>query len=223
MDSIPIILVCFVPILFLSAFVGYEGKKYFIYLLWGFLACLITFGLYSITGLYPSGPPLKEILIAPVIEEFIKALPIMVLAGVGIKNSNRDLLVCAMAIGIGFSIVETGWYCLDGNLGFTPENIMDVLSRSFSTALMHGCTTAIIGYGVVLVRNIDRGALPILMFGFYTLAVTLHAIFNLLNGEVYNYKGGAIVDFLFPMALFYLLLICYRVDFSEVYRTGERV
>lgn len=223
MDSIPIILVCFVPILFLLAFVEYEGRKYLIYLLWGFLACLLTLGLYIATGLYPLAPPIKEILLAPVIEEFIKALPVMVLAVIGIKNSNRDLLVCAMAIGIGFSIVETGLYCFNGNLGFTPKNIMAVLSRSFSTTLMHGCTTAIIGYGVVLVRNVDRGALPILMFGFYTLAVTTHAIFNLLGGDFYNIAGGAIVDFLFPMALFYLLLICYHVDFSGFFHSRERV
>ena len=220
MDSIPIILLCFIPLLFLAAFVGHEGKKYIIYVLWGFIASILSFGLYwGITGTLPD-PSHPTLFVSPVIEEFLKALPIMILAVIGIRNSNRDLLVCAMAIGIGFSVIETVLYSITQNLTFIPGDIMVVLARSFSTSLMHGCTTAIIGYGVVLIRNVDRGALPALLFGFYTLAVTTHAIYNLL-WDSYSGAGGAVVDLIFPMALFFLLLICYRVDVPVIFRARE--
>jgi RsiW-degrading membrane proteinase PrsW (M82 family) len=240
--NIALVVAYFLPILFLAAFVGRAGKKYLVYLLWGFLASAPVLFLVNnnpgsvFTQFIPPGmvpQTYLDINIFPLLEEFFKALPIIIPALIGIKNRDEDLLVCAMASGIGFSIIEN---LKDGNPGLlsftlahvwnagvvffstvhTPADILNVLILSFSLTLMHGCTTAIIGYGIVLIRNFDRHALPTLLFGFYTIAVTIHAMFNLLLDQYGEY--GAIVDFIFPVFLFFVLHACYHVDIPVMFR-----
>jgi RsiW-degrading membrane proteinase PrsW (M82 family) len=226
--DIAVVAACLLPILFLMAFVGGSGKKYLIYLLWGFLSSvpLLFFPEELFTKTY------LTINISPILEEFLKALPIIIPALIGIKNKDEDLLVCAMAAGIGFSIVENLRFVMFGALPFdtgslfvanlslvadpSSPQIMSVLAWSFSSTLMHGCTTAIIGYGIVLIRNFDRHALPTLIFGFYTIAVTIHALYNLLilkYGEM-----GLIIDFIFPVFLFFVLHACYHVDIPVFFK-----
>ena len=204
---------CFLPIIFLMAFIGRAGKKYLIYLLWGFLAAIPM--LFLITCVIPDAvyaTPYFTINVSPLLEEFFKALPIIIPAIIGIKNNDKDLLVCAMASGIGFSVIEN----LISLILFPAYSVPMVIIRSFSTSLMHGCTCGIIGYGIVLIRNFDRHALPTLLFGFYTIAVTIHAIFNLLFLK-YS-MNGTIIDLVFPVFLFFFLHACYHVDVPIMFK-----
>ena len=208
------------PIIFLMAFIGRAGKKFIIYLFWGFLASVPMLVLFLVTKPALQGDPFIPITVSPLLEEFFKALPIIIPALIGIKNQDEDVLVYAMASGIGFSLVENGIYFYPQNLHFALDTFLGVLARSFSTSLMHGCTCGIIGYGIVLIRNFDRRALPALLFGFYTLAVTTHAMYNLF---LENYFGqiGTIIDFMFPMILFFFLLTCYQVDLPTLFKKNK--
>jgi RsiW-degrading membrane proteinase PrsW (M82 family) len=226
----------FLPILFLMAFIGRAGKKYIIYLFWGFLSSIPVLILVSGIPETVSASPYFIINISPLLEEFFKALPIIIPVLIGIKNNDEDLLVCAMASGIGFSIIENLIFFNPDFLPFTLGNIMgvlvsffstthtlgdvmSVLVRSFSTSLMHGCTCGIIGYGIVLIRNFDRYALPTLLFGFYTIAVTIHAVFNLL---FLKYSlNGTIIDLIFPVFLFFFLHACYHVDVPILFKNNH--
>jgi len=226
----------FLPILILMAFIGRAGKKYLIYLVWGFLASIPVLILFS--GIMDAFPGIidPDLSISPLLEEFFKALPIIIPALIGIKNNDKDLLVCAMASGIGFSIIENLVHIIINVVPFTAENAgnqlvfyfswnprqldpLDVLTASFSATLLHGCTCAIVGYGVVLIRNFDRHALPTLLFGFFTIAVTIHAIFNLMPRlpEPYT-EYGFIIDFIFPIILFFVLHACYHVDVPALFK-----
>ncbi|MFA6225415.1 MAG: PrsW family glutamic-type intramembrane protease [Methanoregula sp.] len=232
-----VLLAYFLPILFLMAFIGRVGKKYIIYILWGFLTSIPMIFLISVCSVV--NPQLDYDIINkyPLLEEFFKALPIIIPALIGIKNNNKDLLVCAMASGIGFSIVEN-WFSVVGihspqlgefitssfeylSVNHTLEDIFGVLDLSFTTSLMHGCTSGIIGYGAVLIRNFDRHVLPTLLFGFYTIAVTIHAIFNLLiilSLKPYSQEIASSVIFIFPVFLFFFLHACYRVDIPILFK-----
>lgn len=211
----------FLPILFLIAFIGHNDKKFRIYLLWGVVASLPAIFIYlKYSHALPGN--IYSLTVSPLLEEFFKALPIIIPVIVGIKNSDKDLLVYAMASGIGFSIIEGlvdfgNWAALDPSiLEFTLGSFMSILARSFSTSLMHGCTCGIIGYGVVLIRNFDHRALPSLLFGFYTLAVTIHAMFNLLFDHFQPI--GIYLDLIFPMILFFFLRTCYQVDLPILFK-----
>lgn len=217
----------FLPILFLIAFIGHNGKKFRIYLLWGVVASLPAIFMY-LNYSNALSEELYSLTVSPLLEEFFKALPIIIPVIVGIKNSDKDLLVYAMASGIGFSIIEglldfINWSTLDPTiLEFTLGSFMSILARSFSTSLMHGCTCGIIGYGIVLIQNFDRRALPALLFGLYTLAVTIHALFNLLLIRNY-WPIGAIIDLIFPMILFFFLRTCYQVDLPILFKKTDAV
>jgi RsiW-degrading membrane proteinase PrsW (M82 family) len=147
------------------------------------------------------------------VEEFFKALPILIIALVVQRQQDRDIFLYAMASGIGFAIIETGLLVSPGPLV--------VLIHSFSTALMHGCTCGIVGYGIVISGHFDRRAFPALIFGFFTLAVTVHAIYNTL-GTVFFGLAGICTDLIFPVILFFALVACYNLDLATLFshRTG---
>jgi RsiW-degrading membrane proteinase PrsW (M82 family) len=209
-----LILAYLLPIVFLAVFIGRTGKKFVIYLVWGFIAAIPAVFLENyFSG--PNPPVTSVITLSPLIEEFFKALPIMIPALVGIRSKDRDILIYALASGIGFSFVEN-WGSASGVLPPVTAGIfLGVLARSFSTSLMHACTCGIIGYGIVLTRNFDRSVLPVLLFGFYTIAVTVHAIFNLYAAA--GGVAGLIVDLILPVPLFLLLLIGYHIDIPSVF------
>jgi RsiW-degrading membrane proteinase PrsW (M82 family) len=200
-----LVLAYFLPIGFLALFIGSIGRKFVLYLLWGFVASIPVIILVPhLVSLFPEIVG-SEVTISPVLEEFFKALPIVIPAVLGSRNSNRDLLVYAMASGIGFSIMEN-WVMFGGVI----MSFFSVLVRSFSTSLMHGCTCGIVGYGIVLTRDFHRKALPVLLLGFFMVAVLIHAVYNL--DALYLGVAGIIIDLLLPVLLFLILTICYHVD-----------
>ena len=206
-----IVLAYFLPICFLAVFIGNIGKKFVWYLLWGCIAAIpVIFLMPILTAGFPEivSPPVT---LSPILEEFFKALPLAIPVILGSRSSNRDLLVYAMASGIGFSIMENWMVFGMENLGFFA-----VLIRSFSTSLMHGCTCGIIGYGIVLIRDFHQKALPALLLGFYMVAVLIHALFNL--NALFLGTAGIIIDLILPILLFLFLLLCYHVDIPTFFR-----
>jgi hypothetical protein len=81
--------------------------------------------------------------------------------------------------------------------------------RGITTSVMHGSLTAIIGYGIFLTYGFERRSLPSILFGLYTVAVTIHALYNLLVGHTVSGRLYAIV---LPIVLFILLYIAYNRD-----------
>jgi len=221
----PVLVIAYVlPIVFLAVFIGRTGNKFVMYLVWGFIAAIPAVFLEIHLSGAISSIANPGITLSPVIEEFFKALPVMIPALIGIRSKDRDILVYALASGIGFSLIEN-WVFVSTipssvTTGVTAEVIagvfLGVLARSFSTSLMHACTCGIIGYGIVLIRNFDRAALPVLLFGFYTIAVTVHATYNLYAD--FGGDAGQIFDLILPLPLFLLLLIGYHVDIPSVFR-----
>jgi len=205
------VLACFLPIGFLAVFIGNIGKRFVLYLVWGFVAALPVLFLDPI--IISQFPEIVSpaVTVSPFLEEFFKALPIIIPAILGMKSSNRDMLVHAMASGIGFSVIEN-WVI------FGPENLgfFGILVRSFSTSLMHGCTCGIIAYGVILIRNFPKASVPSLMLGFYMVAVLIHAFYNL--NAMYLGVAGMVADLILPLFLFLFLLMCYHIDIPALFR-----
>jgi RsiW-degrading membrane proteinase PrsW (M82 family) len=206
----------FLPICFLAVFIGNIGKKFVYFLIWGFIAAIpVYFMIPVLTDRFPEiiSP---AVTLSPLIEELFKALPLMIPVILGMRSSNRDVLVYAMAAGIGFSIMENWMLFGSENMSF-----FTILIRSFSTSLMHGCTCGIIGYGIVLIRDFHEKALPALLLGFYTVAVLIHALFN-LNALFFG-TAGIIADLILPILLFVFLLFCYHVDIPTLFRPDPEV
>ncbi|MFZ1128758.1 PrsW family glutamic-type intramembrane protease [Methanoregula sp.] len=200
------------PFLFLVIFIGRIGTRFILFVVWGFIAAVPVYFLEPV--LFQAAQTeipavLASITISPIVEEFFKALPLLILALAGARQQDRDIFLYAFASGIGFAIIETG-------LISSPDLIV-ILTHSFSTALMHGCTCSIIGYGIVIAGHFDRRAFPSLILGFFTLAVTIHALYNLLGSAFFGLAGFCI-DLVFPVILFFGLLMCYHIDLPALFR-----
>lgn len=210
MDAVAV-LAYFLPICFLAVFIGNIGKKFVYFLIWGFIAALPVFFMTPLLTAHFPEVICPAVTFSPLIEEFFKALPLAIPVILGSRSSNRDVLVYAMAAGIGFSIMEN-WMLF----GMENMSFFAIIVRSFSTSLMHGCTCGIVGYGIVLIRDFHEKALPALLLGFYMVAVLIHAIFN-LNALFFG-TAGVIADLIVPILLFVFLLFCYHVDIPTLFR-----
>jgi RsiW-degrading membrane proteinase PrsW (M82 family) len=112
--------------------------------------------------------------VAPIIEETLKALVVVVL----IRNNRIGFLVDAaifgFAVGAGFAIFENLFY-----LQYSPTMLLGTwIVRGFGTAIMHGGATAIFA----IVAHTLMGQHPakgrILLLPGFLVAVIVHSVFN---------------------------------------------
>lgn|GEM_PF-440672 len=117
------------------------------------------------------------LVIAPFVEEGLKGLGVYSMRGR--LRFVADGLVFGAAVGFGFGFFENFLYGVSALLatGFVGA-LAVLLVRSISTVILHGSATAMTGYGVAV--NELEGGQGHALGGYYLLAVTMHATFNLI-------------------------------------------
>lgn len=173
-----------------------RSRRLVFFLLLGMTTALVAYEvdtiLYSLCGLdtvrFTQAVP-------PIVEEILKALPVLVFA-LFFSNDRKVILPVAMSLGIGFSILE--------NTTILVQNLASVTLgwaalRGLSASLMHGLCTVVIGAGLPHVKK-QKKLFWTGIFGLWSIAVTMHAIFNLLIQSQYSWLGACL-----PMALYGLL------------------
>ena len=137
--------------------------------------------------------------IAPMIEEVCKGLPVLLfLNRKRFPHITKVIIFCAMASGIGFSIQESMYY-----FAVSSRELIDIVGlviRSSTTALMHGMTTAAFGIGIMYLHKYKELLVPA-VFGLFALSASLHAMYNLL---LQTYL--AVVALIMPIAMFIVCL-----------------
>jgi protease PrsW len=115
--------------------------------------------------------------VAPLIEELLKGLVIVVLIRSHRIGFLVDAAIFGFAVGTGFAMVENVYYLqliADAGLGTW-------IVRGFGTAIMHGGATAIFAVlGLAMLERGKRANLQALLPG-YALAVALHSSYNHLS------------------------------------------
>ena len=142
------------------------------------LHILFDFGYRQSGGPFPLEDAfVAAVVIAPVVEEFAKAL--------GLGRFRRriqeleDGIIYGAGLGLGFAATENLVYgvtaLLDGGFG---DAIVTILVRVVSSMLLHSGASALLGfgYGVAVLRG--RGLWSLLPY--YVVAVLLHAVYNYL-------------------------------------------
>ena len=126
-------------------------KNLFMQVLCGMVAALVCFGLFQLTGLILSDN--QSDFFNPMLEEIIKAIPLLWLATRKKIAFYIDSIICGAAVGGGFSILENFFYLLlDHEMG-----IGTILFRGLEVALIHMGCSAIVAAGLMLaVRIIER-------------------------------------------------------------------
>jgi RsiW-degrading membrane proteinase PrsW (M82 family) len=119
-------------------------------------------------------------LVAPIVEEIFKSLVLVYFVRRPEFTYFVDGAIYGFAAGTGFAVIENLFY-LSGGGGDT--NLLVALSRVFSTSLMHGSASALVGISLGRLR-FGRGNKRLLsvLLG-WASAMTLHLIFNNLVNQ----------------------------------------
>jgi len=190
-----------IPLLFLVLFIKGENRILLLFLIWGLTAVLpaIFFNQWC-EEYFTLGQEDLLVFFGPVVEEFLKAIPLFITLFSIKKLKGTLILFCAMAAGIGFSIHENFMYLLAFDTGDFLVIVLSIL-RSFSTALLHGSTVVIISFAFFVSKQSGRIFVS-LITGSFVLAVIIHGLYNYLVAV----KALAGLAFLIPVGLFLFLL-----------------
>ena len=202
-SMIYILFICIiVPILLMLPLLTGRSRLLMGYLLIGVFCCLFAAGVNGYIRHFVGGD-LYYITtnLTPVVEEIIKALPILYYAF--LFNADKSKLIpLAFAVGVGFAVLE--------NMIILTQNIATVsvfwaVIRGFASGLMHGICTSFVGYGISFVKT-RKKLFYSGTFALLTLAVTYHSVFNtLVQSETYKYLG-----FVLPLST-YVPFIVYII------------
>lgn len=147
---------------------------------WGALGGV---GLSYLLNTYVTYPTLRKlgwnvlllyVLFAPIAEELMKSLVLLYVSRRSEFTYFVDGAIYGFASGIGFSIVENFLY-----LSQNPRmGIALAVSRAFSTCLMHGAATGLVGIAIGRVRFQQKAGRGLGLVGGWVGAMLLHGVFN---------------------------------------------
>ena len=163
----------------------------------GLLSKLLSLDMYS-----------KTVIVTPVSEELLKALPILYYTVV-ISDKRERLFTASMALGIGFALLENAYFLLNSD-DFT---ILIAIIRAFGAGLMHGMCTLLVGVGISFVKK-KRKLFTVGTFGLLSTAIVYHGIYNILIQSEFSIVGA-----LLPIATyipFLILRLCVKNRKIEV-------
>ena len=190
----------FVPILLMACLLEKKARQPITFVLIGIFISVFA---AEVNGLLCTLLPMSTfeitIIVTPITEEILKAIPILVFATV-LYAKKEALFTASMAVGIGFAVLENAYYLLN----YPTFNIIDAIIRAFGAGLMHGMCTLLVGVGVSFVKR-QRKIFVVGTFALLSTAITYHGIYNMLVQSDYEAVG-----FLLPITT-YLPFLVWRI------------
>ena len=187
----------FVPIMLMANLIEKKARLPIVFVLAGIFISVFA---SEINGVLRAMLPLSShelsIIVTPMTEEVLKALPILFYA-LAISDKAETLFTASMATGIGFAVLENAYYLLH----VASWNIPDAVIRAFGTGLMHGMCTLLVGVGITFVKK-KRKIFWVGTFALLSTAITYHGIYNMLVQSQYE-----IIGYLLPISTYIPSLI----------------
>ena len=191
----------FVPILLMACLIEKKARQPIIFVLIGIFVSVFA---AEVNGLLQMLLPMSTfevtIIVTPITEEILKAVPILVFAIV-LDAKKEALFTAAMAVGIGFAVLENAYYLLND----ASFNMIDAVIRAFGAGLMHGMCTLLIGVGISFVKKRSK-IFAVGTFALLSTAITYHGIYNMLVQSDYRSVG-----FLLPIST-YIPFVVWRMN-----------
>ena len=205
------ILLCItVPMLLSLLFVRGSARRFVMASIGGMIACLlaayISGYLYLITGLTRTD---VSIFLSPMVEETLKFIPPIFILLI-MSPTDRNLLLIAVGIGVGFATFENCCYLLSEG----ASSLTLILIRGLAVGVMHTISMATLSMALSAARRLEALTAPAI-FGALSLSVVFHGLYNLLVSEpgVTSYIG-----YLLPLVsagLLYLPFHILKLDAEE--------
>ena len=190
----------FVPILLMAGLVEKKARQPIIFVLIGIFVSVFA---SEVNGLMVDLLPLSTfeltIIVTPITEEILKAIPILLFAVV-LSAKKEALFTASMAVGIGFAVLENAFYLLS----YSSFNMFDAIIRAFGAGLMHGMCTLLVGVGISFVKKKSK-MFVVGTFALLSTAITYHGIYNMLVQS--DYRG---IGYLLPIAT-YIPFMVWRI------------
>ena len=143
------VVVYIIVVYVLDSFALISVKRLLLLVLCGMAAALVCFGLFQLT--WTVLPESVSDFVDPVIEEAVKAIPLLILARRKKIAFFIDSVICGAAVGGGFSILENIFYLVLGDeLGMGT-----VLFRGLEVALIHMGCSAIVAAALMFAVRLD--------------------------------------------------------------------
>ena len=158
----------------------------------GLLSQVLSMDMHSIT-----------VIVTPVSEECLKALPILYFALV-ISDKREHLFTASMATGIGFAVLENAFYMLN----YPNFSMLSAVIRAFGAGLMHGMCTLLVGVGISFVKKKSK-LFAVGTFGLLSTAIVYHGIYNILIQSEYSIIGAFL-----PITT-YIPFFIWRLKFKQ--------
>ena len=190
----------FVPILLMAGLLEKKARQPITFVLIGIFISVFA---AEINGLLRNVLGMSDfeitVVTTPITEEILKAVPILIYATV-LEAKKEKLFTAAMAVGIGFAVLENAFYLLND----ASFNMIDAVIRAFGAGLMHGMCTLLVGVGISFAKK--RSKIFIVgTFALLSTAITYHGIYNMFVQSKLE-----IVGFLLPMAT-YIPFLVWRI------------
>ena len=187
----------FVPILLMANLIEKKARLPIVFVLAGIFISVFA---AELNGVLRQMLPLNNyeltIIVTPMTEEVLKALPVLFYALV-ISDKQERLFTASMATGIGFAVLENAYYLLTSR----HWNVLDAVARAFGTGLMHGMCTLLVGVGITFVKK-KRKIFWVGTFALLSTAITYHGIYNMLVQSQHE-----IIGYLLPISTYIPSLI----------------
>ena len=190
----------FVPISLMACLIEKKARQPIIFVLIGIFVSVFAAEVNGLLcALLPMSTYEVTIIVTPITEEILKAIPILVFAtALGAKK--EALFTASMAVGIGFAVLENAYYLLND----ASFNMFDAVIRAFGAGLMHGMCTLLIGVGISFVKKKSK-IFAVGTFALLSTAITYHGIYNMLVQSDYRAVG-----FLLPIST-YIPFVVWRI------------
>ena len=187
----------FIPILLMACLVEKKARLPIVFVLIGIFISVFA---AEVNGLLVDLLPMSAfeltIIVTPITEEILKAIPVLIFAIV-LSAKKEALFTASMAVGIGFAVLENAFYLLN----YTSFNMIDAVIRAFGAGLMHGMCTLLVGVGILFVKKKPK-LFVVGTFAMLSTAITYHGIYNMLVQSEYLVIGA-----LLPIATYAPFLI----------------
>ena len=190
----------FVPIFLMACLVEKKARRPIIFVLIGIFVSVFASEINAyLRNVLPMSTHEITIVVTPISEEILKALPILLFATM-FAPKKEALFTASMAVGIGFAVLENAYYLLTS----TAFNMLDAIIRAFGAGLMHGMCTLLVGVGISFVRKKSK-IFVVGTFALLSTAITYHGIYNMLVQSDYR-----VVGFLLPIST-YIPFVVWRI------------
>ena len=190
----------FVPILLMACLVEKKARQPIVFVLIGiFLSVFASEVNAYLRNILPLSTFEVTIIVTPISEEILKALPILFFATV-FTPKKETLFTASMAVGIGFAVLENAFYMLTSN----SFNMLDAIIRAFGAGLMHGMCTLLVGVGILFVKKKPK-LFVVGTFAMLSTAITYHGIYNMLVQSDFRAIG-----YLLPITT-YIPFVVWRI------------